>query len=120
MANPPVVQLLFAFKEGTNDPVGQLLPPVPGGLRRGFCHARPGGRVLADCRTASLIRRTVQSTLTQLKYRTNSRLIVSNGLSAILCQTPEPLHGCWTPPKTIPFKTRETLHAVTPIRIYCF
>jgi hypothetical protein len=90
------------------------------GVGAGFAVIGMGGRALADCRTASFIRRTAQSTLFQLKHRTDSRLIISNSLSAILCQTPEPLHGCWTSPKTIPFKTRETLHAVTPIRIYCF
>lgn len=49
----------------------------------GFAVLGLGGGVLADCRTASLICRTVQSTLTPLKHRADSRLIISKSLSGI-------------------------------------
>jgi hypothetical protein len=51
------------------------------GVGAGFAVFGMGGRALADCRTASFIRRTAQSTLFQLKHRTDSRLIISNSLS---------------------------------------
>jgi hypothetical protein len=68
------------------------------GVGAGFAVIGMGGRALADCRTASFIRRTAQSTLFQLKHRTDSRLIISNSLSPILCQIAEPPHDYRQPP----------------------